>query len=372
LIIFLYILIALATLYNLSLLFFFFGLLRLPRLITNQQPKVSMIVACHNEQEHITPLLLSLALQTYPQEKFEIILANDVSTDETAARIETFTKNHPHLNIKTVTVQNRDQVISAKKNALAQAINVATGELLLFTDADCRPPSEWITSIVRYFSAEVGMVIGFSPYELPALAGLAKRLIAIDALSLAALAAGTTGWGRPATCSGRNLAYRKSVYREVAGFRDIQQFISGDDDLFLKLVMQKTEWQVRYAMDPETVVPTYLLKNGRQFFHQRLRHASKGFHYGWRMSSVLFGAWLFNFLLFTTLWTPHFKYALGLWAIKALAELLLLVSFAVKMRRLYYLWVWPIAAVLHVPYVILFGGLGPFLKFNWKETKPAC
>ncbi len=356
------------AIYGLCLILFSLGLLRRQNKSV-LQPFVSVIVACRNEQENITPLLHALTRQNYPSTRFEIVLANDASTDETGQRISAFFKTNPSVAIKKISVQNRDQAASPKKNALSQAIAFSTGEVLLFTDADCRPGPDWIASIVQYFSPDVGMVIGFSPYELPSLQGIGQRLLAIESLSLAALAAGTTGWGRPATCTGRNLAYRRKVYDELGGFKEIAQFVSGDDDLFLKLVVQRTRYRVRYALDSRAVVPTLILTNGRHFFQQRLRHASKGFHYGWRMTSVLAGAWLYNFLLLGLLLTPWRGYAIMLFLVKAFSELPLLLGFAAKMNRVSYFTVWPLAAFLHICYVVVIGALGPFLKFNWKEIR---
>jgi cellulose synthase/poly-beta-1,6-N-acetylglucosamine synthase-like glycosyltransferase len=366
-----YILALLTILYALSMLFFTAGLLRLSAPQATDTPFVSIVIAARNEEDNITPLFAALADQDYLFDKFEIILVDDASTDATAVRIKTAITAHQQLTIHPVTVRNRTEVMSPKKNALAQGIAQARGEIVLFTDADCRPGAPWISTMVRHFDKNVGLVIGFSPYERPAVHGIGARLIAIDSLSLAALSAGSSGWGRPATCSGRNLAYRKCVYEQVGGFRDISQFLSGDDDLFLKLVAQKTNWQIRYAYSAATIVPTLMLKSVRQFVQQRIRHASKGFHYGWRMTSILTCAWIFNALLLILLFTSLWPQVLVMWSIKALAELALLFAFAKKMKRLSHLAIWPLAVLLHVPYVVVFGALGPFTKYSWKDARPS-
>jgi cellulose synthase/poly-beta-1,6-N-acetylglucosamine synthase-like glycosyltransferase len=366
-----YILAILTALYALAMLFFAAGLLRLSAPHATATPFVSVVIAARNEEGHIAPLLDALATQDYAPDKFEIIVADDASTDATAQRIREAIATHNNISIHHLTVRNRDEVRSPKKNALAQGIAHARGEILLLTDADCRPARTWISGMVRHFDVNVGLVIGFSPYELPALQGIGGRLLAIDALSLAALSAGSSGWGRPATCSGRNLAYRKCVFNEVGGFKDVEQFMSGDDDLFLKLVVQKTRWQIRYAGSAATIVPTLMLSSVRQFIQQRIRHASKGFHYGWRMTAILTGAWLYNALLLGLLFTSLCNQVVLLWSIKALAELVLLTGFAYRMQRLRYLTIWPLAALLHVPYVVVFGALGPFTKYRWKDAQPS-
>ncbi|MCB0833849.1 MAG: glycosyltransferase, partial [Bacteroidetes bacterium] len=49
---------------------------------------------------------------------------------------------------KLIRIHAGDSLMAPKKNALNEAIKVAGGEILLFTDADCRPPSTWISSMV--------------------------------------------------------------------------------------------------------------------------------------------------------------------------------------------------------------------------------
>ena len=246
----------------------------------------------------------------------------------------------------------------------------AAGEIILLTDADCVPPPGWISGMVQYFTPETGMVIGFSPNELPSLNTITAKLLALDSLSLAAVAAGTSGWGIPATCNGRNLAYRKIVFEEVGGFEKIKQFASGDDDLFLKLVLKETEWKIQYALNAELAVPTKTIKSFKQFFNQRLRHASKGLHYEWIKILVLFYVYFFNLLLLFILFSliVGFVYLpLVCFAMKALVELLVLYIFSARMQRRHFLSVFPLASILHLFYVVFFGALGQLKKFKWKN-----
>lgn len=367
-----FILLLLTLFYVLAVLWMFIGLFRIPKGKNSSQPGVSVVVAARNESENIDLLLTALTAQTYPADKYEIILVDDESTDDTAERVRQY--QNSHRNIRLLRTQNRAQVVSPKKAALHLGITHARGEIILLTDADCVPPPKWIAGMVRYFEPDVGMVIGFSPYELPDLRKIRHRLFALDSLALAAVAAGTCGWGRPATCSGRNLAYRKKVFQQVDGFSRIRQFVSGDDDLFLHLVATETDWKIRYAYEPALVVPTKILASLAHFFHQRIRHASKGFHYGWKETSILAGLYLYNVLLFITvplalLYPITFWLPLAAYAAKSAIELFFLYTFAARMQRRHFLRVFPLAAVLHIPYVVIFGALGQVLTFNWKDTQ---
>ncbi len=330
-------------------------------------PLVSVIVAARNEEKTIGSLLQALRRQNYPDDRYEIIIVNDQSDDATAAIVAAV--DDPRLRL--LTTENRDQVTSPKKHALNTGIRAARGEILLFTDADCAPPSTWVRTMVQHFDDATGMVIGYSPYELPKLDSVPDYLLAIESLSLAAVAAGTTGLGYPATCSGRNLGYRKTVFKEVGGFSRIMKFVSGDDDMFLKLV-QETDWRIRYLLDPDAVVPTHLLENPVKFFHQRIRHASKGFHYEWKKITGLVAVYLFNFFIFISFPVAIFSdlnvsTAVLFLLVKAVFEFWILVYFGAKLKRLSFLRMFPLAELLHVPYVVVFGLLGSVADFNWKK-----
>lgn len=353
--------------YAAVLLWVLAGLHRLSLPFSEERPFISVIVAVRNEEDNISRLLNALVGQDYPEDNYEIIIVNDQSTDRTAERIEAVQDRR----IRLLTSEHRDTVFSPKKNAINLGIQQARGDIVLLTDADCQPPPGWISGIVQLFAPDVGMVIGFSPCELPALRTISHKLLALESLSLAVVAAGTAGWGYPATCNGRNLAYRKRVYEQVGGFEKIRHFVSGDDDMMLKLV-QQTEWKIQYAYDPRLVTPTVLVNSAGQFFNQRLRHASKGFHYEPRKVVGLAAVYLYNVLVILSLPLSVF-FHLSLWtpivvvALKALFEFLVLLRFASHMQRRRYLWVFLPAELLHVPYVVLFGALGPFIKFKWKD-----
>ncbi|HPG40793.1 MAG TPA: glycosyltransferase [bacterium] len=343
------------------------GIKRLARNRQPQQPQVSVVVAARNEAENIPVLLRCLEQQDYPADKYEIIIVNDDSTDNTAALVEAFAQRSS-CRVLLLATTNRAIVASPKKNALSLGIARAGGEIILLTDADCAPPPGWISGMVACFTPQTGMVIGYSSYELPAPRSIAARLLALDALSLAAVAAGTTGWGKPATCNGRNLAYRKSVYEQVGGFEKIKQFVSGDDDLFLKLVLKYTDWEIRYGLDAKLVVPTSMLKNLRQFVYQRTRHASKGFHYELAKIAGLFILYFFNVLvIFGLVFMANMQYIpLACYSAKILAEFGILYRFAGIMRRRHFLTVFPLAMILHPLYIAVFGALGQTKKFKWK------
>ncbi len=338
--------------------------------MNSEENYVSVIVAARNEEKHISNCLKALTDQSYPDIFFEIIIIDDRSTDSTAKIVQKYELQNN--NIKLIQVKELPQNTSPKKHALETGINAAKGELILTTDADCVPARDWIKTMVRYFEADVGLVAGFSPLEETEKQSVVSKLFILDSISLAALSASSFKTGKPLTVSGRNLAYRKKVFEEVNGFEKIKHHISGDDDLFLHKVVEQTSWNLRYALDPKAVVKTRIPDNFKQFANQRIRHASKGRLYSTWLKLFLSGIYLFNLLLILLLpisiIAPNIIILwFGAMGLKSISEFLFLFRFAGIFNYKKAFCIFPLAAVLHPLYVVIFGMWGQVGKFEWKN-----
>ncbi|MCR4439389.1 MAG: glycosyltransferase [bacterium] len=238
------------------------------------RPRVSVVCAARNEAHNLDALLSCLMAQSYPPELLEVVIVDDRSSDGSAALLARWRAAHPR--VKVVHLEELGPGIGAKKNALAHGIAAATGEILLLTDADCRPSPRWAEEMVGHFAAEVGLVAGFAPLLGE---GVLAGVVAVDTLASALVAAGGVGLHRPTTCTGRNLAFRRQAYAEVEGYQKFMYAVSGDDDLLLHQVSQRTDWQVQYAVSPATFVPSAAPRTLRQLLAQRRRHLSAGRYY---------------------------------------------------------------------------------------------
>jgi cellulose synthase/poly-beta-1,6-N-acetylglucosamine synthase-like glycosyltransferase len=332
--------------------------------------RVSVIIAARNEEKNIGNCIQALVNQSYPANQFEIIVVDDRSLDRTAEIVQNYCRRF--INIRLIQVTELAEKISPKKNALQKGIETATGEIILTTDADCIPEPGWVKSMVSYFEPEVGLVAGFSPLESNENQNIIHRLFTLDSLTLSAVAAGTFGLGKPLTCNGRNLAYRRETFDAVDGFKQIYKFISGDDDLFLHLVRQQTTWKFRYAMDRQSLVHSKVPETFKNFMNQRVRHASKGRYYPAWFTIVLAAVFLLNLNLLILIPISFFNsYAvvalLGCLLIKSLGEFILLYRIADLFDYKKLLTVFPLAIILHPFYVVIFGLWGQFGKFHWKD-----
>jgi len=109
----------------------------------------SVIVPVYNGAQTIERCLNALAAQTVPPYRYEIIVVDDGSVDDTAAVIRRWRTRHPALRLTLVQQANAGPAAARNHGArLAQA------PLLLFTDADCAPLPDWMEALHRAFAAD--------------------------------------------------------------------------------------------------------------------------------------------------------------------------------------------------------------------------
>ncbi|MBC7188451.1 MAG: glycosyltransferase [Calditrichaeota bacterium] len=367
---------ALTAVYVGVVLLFLLGLFFPRRGLNERQYRVSVVIAARNEERTIESLLQDLARQTYPRDRYEVIVVDDGSVDRTAEIVQRYVRAYP--NFRYLQPAPGDGTLSPKKQALATGIAQSSGELILTTDADCRVRSTWIEAMVSYFLPRVGMVVGFSQLGRPGeQRSLFEQLQAVDFLALMSAAAGSCNLGFPLAASGQNLAYRRCVYEEVGGFRHIGHRVSGDDVLLVQLVRGRTRWRLRFAATPRAYNSSLPEPNLRRFFHQRVRWASNG-AFQTKQNLIFFGyllsVYLYNLSLLAGVVLAPFVPALrgpvaASFAAKAAAELALLVRGALFFRRSDLLVYFPLWTLLEVPYVVVVGLVGTFGNFTWKGRK---
>ncbi len=243
---------------------------------TIQTPSVSIIIAVKNEAKNIITCLEALTSQTFTKDNTQILVIDDQSTDETYSRVKTFSQNH--TNITCLQSTNPFKWKSSKKAALETGYKNATGELLLFTDADCQPPVGWIQGMIDCFTLQTGLVAGFSPQTLT-LKKQWNRFLFVDSLSAAIVASSTISMQKGTTCTGRNLAIRKQTLDEIGGYTTLPDTLSGDDDFILQAVNKHPSWQTTYSFNPATHIPAKGPGTWQQFLKQKSRHLSSGTDY---------------------------------------------------------------------------------------------
>lgn len=235
-------------------------------------PGVSVIICAWNELENLRELLPLLQNQHY--ETFEIILVNDKSADDSDAFLSEALHTYPR--VKVITITETPVGVSSKKFALTQGIHAARYDVLLLTDADCRPHSErWIERMAAQLSPDKDIVLGISPYfrkksSVNAFIQFETFYTALQYISFALA-------GHPYMGVGRNLMYRKSLFLNQNGLQEFMHILGGDDDLFINKVA--TAQNTAVCLHSESLMYSVPKATWREWFHQKRRHVSVGSHY---------------------------------------------------------------------------------------------
>ncbi|WP_309485956.1 glycosyltransferase [Sphingobacterium spiritivorum] len=108
---------------------------------------VSVLIAARNEEQVIERTINCLLNQDYPKELLEIIVIDDHSTDRTAEIVRLYAVK----GVKLLQMNESDKLNSYKKKAISNAIDIAQGEIIVTTDADCRMGRHWLSTVVGFF-----------------------------------------------------------------------------------------------------------------------------------------------------------------------------------------------------------------------------
>lgn len=271
--IFTIILIISISLYIIEYVILYYGsyLSRIIPRVTNKisNPKVSIIVASRNEELNIESCIKSLILQTYPNNKIEIILVNDESEDLTLQIMEKYEKQYENIHIISTYLEDSD--VRGKARALAQGIDSATGEIILLTDADCTAHKEWVSSIISYFNDGVDIVGGFTVIKGSNIFSCVQQL---DWIHLQTMSSSGMALGYPLGIIGNNFSFKKECYDAVGGYRGIPFTVTEDFALFEE--MRKKNYNGIYPCLTEASITTLPCNSLMSVMRQKQRWSRGG------------------------------------------------------------------------------------------------
>jgi cellulose synthase/poly-beta-1,6-N-acetylglucosamine synthase-like glycosyltransferase len=360
----------LTALYLLVIAYLITGWSHLKRPLLNPvefKTKVTVMVAARNEEEKISFTIDDILAQDYPKHLLEIIIADDHSTDRTAEIIRSYAAR----GVKLLQLNEDKPLNSYKKKAIAEAIALSSGELMVATDADCRMGAKWLSSIVTYYETEHPVMIS-SPVTYFEEKSLFERLQTLEFSYLIGIGASFIGNGRASTCNGANFAYRKDVFYQVGGFKGIDDLASGDDELLLQKVAERFPGKILFLKRPEAIVYTHAKPNLTEFLNQRRRWASKSTKYkDKKIVALAVGIWLFNLSLLVNACLSFyagcfFKLLLIQFGLKYIAEAIFLFPIMAFFKRPGLLWLLILLSPIHVLYFVYVGLIGNTRKYVWK------
>jgi len=331
-------------------------------------PGITIIVVTCNEEDNIAGCINALIKQDYLKEKIQILIIDDASRDDTYNIALDFASLYSF--IKVIKKKNSAHWKSRKKEALNQALKYATGEFLFLTDADCRPVNSWIKDTLAQFNKDTGLIAGFSP-QVSTEGSFWNGFLFMDSLSAAFVSAGTIGLKHGITCTGRNLAIRMQTIKDVGGYEQLPDSISGDDDFILQQVTRHPKWNAGYSFDKTTHVPAAGPEHFAAFIKQKKRHLSAGKYFNLKQQTgyaiyhfTNFGLWIIAII---SLWT-HIGFVLAL-LLKIFADWVAFKLFTKKLRLDFHFIHFLGWEVLFPAYHI-FSGPGAFWgKIYWKTNQ---
>jgi glycosyltransferase involved in cell wall biosynthesis len=273
----------------------------------SQQHPVSVVICARDEAFNLTRNLPGVLVQTYPT-THEVIVVNDNSFDETRYVLEALKKTFKELTIVELTQEAK--LIPGKKFPLSIGIKSARHEVVLLTDADCVPATEfWMQKMQDAYDESTDIAIGYGAYQKKP--GLLNKLIRYETFSSALQYFSYALAGIPYMGVGRNLSYRKGLFFKHKGFSSHNHIPGGDDDLFVNMAATRTN--TRVVIDPDAFTISQAAGSFREWKRQKRRHYSTSKYYKplhrfllglYALSHFLFYPLLAASLLFYTLYWP--------------------------------------------------------------------
>ncbi len=330
---------------------------------------VSVIIPFRNESENILKSLKSLTEQDYPIEKYEVIYVNDSSTDDSLSKIVA-TKKPSHFSV--ISLSDFSSAKAFKKKAVRFGIENARGSIIVTTDADCIHSRSWLRELLSNFDCHTGFISG--PVGFEAGENIFSKIQALEFAGLIICGAGLIGKGKPTICNGANLAFRKSVFKQLNGYSDQMHLSSGEDELLMQKISAETDYNVKFCWSKDALVFTHPNKNINDFFQQRKRWASKGLFY---KNNVLIFRLIFIYLFYLGIIAQIFLsiFLSKIFLVSLIVSLILKSSleyiiiskgrdFLFNRDLLKYFFM---SEIFQIIYLIIAGVSGAFGSFKWKE-----
>lgn len=329
---------------------------------------VSVIIPFRNEIDNLQKSLESVISQSFSSEKYEVIYIDDNSDD---GSFEFLTNYKTPDNIKVLKSPISLSERAHKKKALKFAIENSKGDIIITTDADCYHKSIWLETMINNFDSKTAFLSG--PVQFNSNGSLFQELQKLEFSSLILVGAGLIGIKNPIICNAANLGFRKNVFNEVGGYEDNLNLSSGDDEFLMQKIARETDYNVKFCMNKDAMSFTAPNNSLNDFYQQRKRWASKGFHY---LDKKIIAKLVFIFLFYLSLPTqvvlgvfsnPIFLISAGVSLVaKFLFEYKIVMIDSEKLFPKTDLVYFILAEIFHIPYIIISGIAGIFGNYKWK------
>lgn len=236
---------------------------------------ISVVIATYNRRNLLEKALESLVNQSYPKDKFEILIVDDGSSDNTGEIVNKLMKLHDYLRY----IKTENQGPAKSRNV---GINNAGGEIVAFIDDDCLADRDWLKEIMNSFKTQKDAV------------GIEGKTITYPEEVTPFTYQVVNNGGGYLTC---NIAYKKVILDKVGGFDTDYPFPHDEDADLAWSVMQYGkiyfEPKVLVVHPPRHISSVEFIRRAR--YHEsdfRLQHKFPD-HYMFRSPLITFSHFMF-------------------------------------------------------------------------------
>lgn len=233
-----------------------------------EYPSISILVPAHNEEKVIERTVRSLLVLDYPKEKFEVIVINDNSSDNTEKILKNIKSQYKESSLKIITT-TKENGGKGKSNALNIGYKNSKGEYIVVYDADNTPEKKALYYLMRKIlkDEKLAAVIGkFRTRNKKK--NILTKFINIETLSFQWMCqAGRCQLLNLCTIPGTNFILRKSVVEKLGGW-DINA-IAEDTEISFRIY----EMGYRITFEPLAVTWEQEPETLKVWFKQRSRWA---------------------------------------------------------------------------------------------------
>ena len=297
----------------------------------SQTHPVSVIICSRDEAGNLVKNLPGALVQKYPT-THEVIVVNDNSFDESKYILEEFQRAFKQLQL--IELKQEARFIPGKKFPLSVGIKTAKHEIVLLTDADCVPASEfWIEKMQEGFTDEIEIVLGYG--ALHKKKGFFNKMVRWETFHTALQYLSYAQSGLAYMGVGRNLSYKKTVFFRHKGFSAHNHVPGGDDDLFINKAT--THKNTAIVIDKDSFTLSEPATTWKQWVKQKKRHYTtskyyKGIH-KFLLSLYAFSLFLFYPLFILSLFLFDWKWVLGIFGLRFITQAIVMFKTTRKLNE---------------------------------------
>ncbi len=227
-------------------------------------PRVSVIIPARNEEDNIGRAVESLLNQTYPTDRYTVIVVDDHSEDRTAEIVATRQAAHPNLQL----LEGRPLTDgwTGKSNACATGATRADGDWYCFMDADTYAEPELLRAAVGYALHHKADLLSFNPFQ--ELVSFTERALLPGIFLAIASSMDFRKANDPdapeAIANGQFLLFRRSAYEAIGGHDSVKDVVM--EDLAFARVVKQAGKRLCWAFGDD-IMRTRMYRNFDQIWH---------------------------------------------------------------------------------------------------------